>query len=101
FNSIEEQFREFVLDSLGANVEKINGLVNSTAEKLAERDDTFEDMVLTMKKEIKELKGELTIYKAALSNGILSSRSKQQAMDVPKPENFKGARSARDVDNFL
>ncbi|MFQ6624355.1 hypothetical protein Gotur_003828 [Gossypium turneri] len=50
-------------------------------------------MVLAMKKEIEELKGELVIYKAALSNGMLSSRPKQQAMDVPKPEKFKGARS--------
>ncbi|MBA0609923.1 hypothetical protein Godav_010846 [Gossypium davidsonii] len=58
-------------------------------------------MVLAMKKEIEELKGDLTIYKAALSNEMLSSRPKQQAMNVLKPENFKGARSARDVDNLL
>ncbi|MFQ6635155.1 hypothetical protein Gotur_012074 [Gossypium turneri] len=68
-------------------------LLESTAEKLAERDENLEDMVLAMKKEIEELKGELTIYRAALSNGMLSSRPKQQAMDVPKPEKFKGARS--------
>ncbi|MBA0751280.1 hypothetical protein Gogos_000215, partial [Gossypium gossypioides] len=55
-------------------------------------------MVLAVKKEIEELKGELTIYKAALSNGMLFSRPKQQAMNVPKLEKFKGARSARDVD---
>ncbi|MBA0727145.1 hypothetical protein Golax_000162 [Gossypium laxum] len=56
-------------------------------------DETLKDMVLALKKESEELKGELTIYKAALSNGMLSSRPKQQAMDVPKPEKFKGARS--------
>ncbi|MBA0635621.1 hypothetical protein Godav_029683 [Gossypium davidsonii] len=67
---------------------EMNGLVNSTTEKLAERDDTFKDMVLAMKKKIKELKEELTIYKATLSNGMLSTRLKQQAMDVPKPEKF-------------
>ncbi|MBA0667088.1 hypothetical protein Goklo_000212 [Gossypium klotzschianum] len=67
-------------------------------KKLTEMDETLKDMVLAMKKEIEELKGELTIYKAALSNGMLSSRLKQQAMDVPKPEKFKGARSATDVD---
>ncbi|MBA0655465.1 hypothetical protein Goklo_007945 [Gossypium klotzschianum] len=64
----------------------MNGYVNSTTEKLAERDDTLEDMVLAMKKEIEELKGELTIYKTTLSNGMLTSRPKQQAMDVPKPD---------------
>ncbi|MBA0873599.1 hypothetical protein Goshw_004469, partial [Gossypium schwendimanii] len=31
-------------------------------------DETLKDMVLAMKKESEELKGELTIYKAALSN---------------------------------
>ncbi|MFQ6662501.1 hypothetical protein Gotur_030330 [Gossypium turneri] len=71
-------------------------LVNSTTEKLAARDETLDDMVLAMKKEIEELKGELTIYKATLSNGMLSSRSKQQATDVPKSEKFKGARSTNE-----
>ncbi|MBA0881322.1 hypothetical protein Goshw_004929, partial [Gossypium schwendimanii] len=79
----------------------MNELVESTTKKLVERDENLEDMVLAMKKEMKELKRELMIYKAALSNGMLSLRPKQQAMDVPKPEKFKGARSARDVDNFL
>ncbi|MBA0865742.1 hypothetical protein Goshw_015031 [Gossypium schwendimanii] len=68
----------------------MNELVNSTTKKLAERDENLEDMVLPMKKEIEELKGELTIYKATLSNRMLSSRQKQQAMDVPKSEKFKG-----------
>ncbi|MFQ6624127.1 hypothetical protein Gotur_003838 [Gossypium turneri] len=71
----------------------MNELVDSTVKKLAERDENLEDIVLAMKKEIEELKGELTIYKAALSNGMLSSRPKEQAMDIPKPEKFKGARS--------
>ncbi|MBA0614932.1 hypothetical protein Godav_015145 [Gossypium davidsonii] len=86
FHSMEEQLRDFVLDSLGANAEKMNELVNSTTKKLAEKDENLEDIVLAIKKEIKELKGELTIYKATLSNGMLSSRLRQQAIDVPKPE---------------
>ncbi|MBA0615352.1 hypothetical protein Godav_015502 [Gossypium davidsonii] len=77
FDSMEEQLKGFVLDSLDANAEKMNELVESTAKKLAEKDENLEDMVLAMKKEIEELKGELTIYKAALSNGMLSSRPKQ------------------------
>ncbi|MBA0616412.1 hypothetical protein Godav_016460 [Gossypium davidsonii] len=80
FDSMEEHLREFVLDSLGANAEKMNELVNSTTEKLAERDETLEDMVLAMKKEIEELKGELTTYKATLSNGMFFSKLKQQAI---------------------
>ncbi|MBA0795840.1 hypothetical protein Gohar_006671 [Gossypium harknessii] len=46
-------------------------------KRLAERDDTLEDIVLAMKEEIAKLKGELTIYKATLSNGMLTSRPKQ------------------------
>ncbi|MBA0567498.1 hypothetical protein Golob_012232, partial [Gossypium lobatum] len=45
----------------------MNELVNSTTKKLAERDENLEDMVLPTKKEIEELKGELTIYKDTLS----------------------------------
>ncbi|MBA0809213.1 hypothetical protein Gohar_024885 [Gossypium harknessii] len=98
---MEEKLKDFVLDSLDANTGKMNELVESTTKKLAERDENLEDMVLAMKKVMEELKVELTIYKVALNNGMLSSRPKQQAMDVPKLEKFKGARSARDVDNFL
>ncbi|MBA0805516.1 hypothetical protein Gohar_005027 [Gossypium harknessii] len=58
---MEEQVIEFVLDYLGANAKKMNRLVNFTAKKLAERDDTLKDIVLAMKKEIKELKEEITI----------------------------------------
>ncbi|MBA0635396.1 hypothetical protein Godav_021992 [Gossypium davidsonii] len=76
FDSMEEQFRDFVLDSLDANGEKVKELLESTAKKLAERDENLEDMVLAMKKEIEELKGKLTIYKVALSNGMLTSRPK-------------------------
>ncbi|MBA0632140.1 hypothetical protein Godav_000938 [Gossypium davidsonii] len=46
FDSLEEQLRDFVLDSLDANAEKMNELVKSTTKKLAERDGNLEDMVL-------------------------------------------------------
>ncbi|MFQ6643162.1 hypothetical protein Gotur_018793 [Gossypium turneri] len=74
----------------------MNELVDSTAKKLAKKDENLKDMMLAMKKEMKELKGELMIYKVALSNGMLSSRPKQQAMDVPKSKKFKGARSTNE-----
>ncbi|MBA0700713.1 hypothetical protein Goari_026889 [Gossypium aridum] len=54
-----------MLNSLDANAEKMNELVESTVKKLAERDKNIEDMVLAMKKEMEKLKGELAIYKAA------------------------------------
>ncbi|KAH1106973.1 hypothetical protein J1N35_010741 [Gossypium stocksii] len=54
-DSMNEQLRDFVLESL-----------NSTLGKLMVIDDALEVMVMTLKEEITELKGELTIYKATL-----------------------------------
>ncbi|MFQ6669438.1 hypothetical protein Gotur_034687, partial [Gossypium turneri] len=69
FDSMEEQLREFVLDFLGANVEKMNELVNSIMEKLAEKDENLEDMLLAMKKEIEELKGSSRFTKCKVRKG--------------------------------
>ncbi|KAK8286999.1 hypothetical protein V6Z12_D07G029100 [Gossypium hirsutum] len=84
--SMQEQLKEYVLDS----VEKLNG-----------RDDAIEAMITALKEEIVELKGELTIYKATLGNGGLAAVALKPSVDVPKPKEFKGTMSARDVDNFL
>ncbi|MBA0765074.1 hypothetical protein Gotri_014335 [Gossypium trilobum] len=58
-------------------------------------------MVTALKEEINELKRELKIFKAVVGNGMLASKPKQEAMDVPKPKAFKGARSASEVEHFL
>ncbi|MBA0638152.1 hypothetical protein Godav_024662 [Gossypium davidsonii] len=58
-------------------------------------------MATALKEEIAELKGELTIYKAVLGNGGLAAIALKPNIDVPKPKEFKGSRSTRDVDNFL
>ncbi|MBA0648356.1 hypothetical protein Goklo_016099, partial [Gossypium klotzschianum] len=87
---MQEYLKEFVWDTIG-----------SSENKLAEKDDALEAMVTALKEEINELKGELKIFKAAIGNGMLASKSKPQAMDVPKPKVFKGARSVSEVDNFL
>ncbi|MFQ6657181.1 hypothetical protein Gotur_026966, partial [Gossypium turneri] len=84
--TLQEQLREFVWDTIG-----------SSENKLAGKDDALEAMVIALKKEINELKGELKIFKAAVGNGMLASKPKPQAMDVPKPKAFKGARSVTQV----
>ncbi|KAH1032919.1 hypothetical protein J1N35_045093 [Gossypium stocksii] len=63
--------------------------LGSVENKLAERDDALEAMMTTLKEEIMELKGELTIYKVALGNGGFVA--------TPKPKEFKGTMFARDV----
>ncbi|MBA0765075.1 hypothetical protein Gotri_014335, partial [Gossypium trilobum] len=80
--SMKEQLREYVWDIIG-----------SSKNKLAGKDYALEAMVTALKEEINELKRELKIFKAVVGNGMLASKPKQEAMDVPKPKAFKGARS--------
>ncbi|MBA0672354.1 hypothetical protein Goklo_025006 [Gossypium klotzschianum] len=84
--SMQEQLKVYVLD----NVEKLTG-----------RDDAIEAMMTTLKEEIAELKGELPVYKVALGNRGLAIVTPKPSVDVPKPKELKGIRSARYVDNFL
>ncbi|MBA0875388.1 hypothetical protein Goshw_001282 [Gossypium schwendimanii] len=76
--SMNEQLRDYVLESL-----------DSVENKLIDRGDNLEAMMTTLKEESAELKGELTIYKAVSGNGGLAV--------TPKPKEFKGIGSARDV----
>ncbi|KAG8474262.1 hypothetical protein CXB51_033921 [Gossypium anomalum] len=95
--SMKEQLRDYMLD----HVEKLIARDDAIEEKLSGRNDAIEAMMTALKEEITELKGELTIYKAALGNGELAAIAPKPRFDVPKPKEFKGIRSARDVDNFL
>ncbi|MFQ6638293.1 hypothetical protein Gotur_015676 [Gossypium turneri] len=88
--TMQEQLREFKWYTIG-----------SSENKLAGKGDAPEACVTALKEDINDLKGELKIFKAAIGNGMLASKPKQQAMDVPKPKAFKRARSASEVDNFL
>ncbi|MFQ6621853.1 hypothetical protein Gotur_003188 [Gossypium turneri] len=80
--TLQEKLREFVWDTIG-----------SSENKLVGKDDALEAMVTTLKEEINELKGELKIFNAAIGNGMLASKPKPQAMDMPKPKAFRWARS--------
>ncbi|MBA0814105.1 hypothetical protein Gohar_019952, partial [Gossypium harknessii] len=88
--TMQEQLREIVWDN-----------ISSSENKLAEKDDALKAMMIALKEEINELNEELKIFKATIGNGMLASKPKQQAMDVPKSKAFKGARSVSEVDNFL
>ncbi|KAK5819206.1 hypothetical protein PVK06_024175 [Gossypium arboreum] len=87
---MNEQLREYLWGTIGSLENKFTG-----------KDDALEAIMKTLKEEINELKGELKIFKAAISNGMLTLKLKQQAIYVPKSKVFKGARSASKVDNFL
>ncbi|KAA3461354.1 cyclin-D4-1-like [Gossypium australe] len=88
--------KDSVLDALKA-------LLNTTVAKLTEKNETLEAIMMVMKADneatvaelhtkIEELKGELAL--------VLGGKPSRK-VDAPKPEKFKGARSTREVDNFL
>ncbi|KAH1032350.1 hypothetical protein J1N35_044524 [Gossypium stocksii] len=64
------QFRDYVAKALSSSQEVVrNTLIvamDDQTEKLTEKNDALKAMVTTLKEQIAELKGELTIYKVAL-----------------------------------
>ncbi|KAK5811291.1 hypothetical protein PVK06_026619 [Gossypium arboreum] len=95
--SIQEQLKEYVLD----NIEKLTSRDDAIETMMVGKTNAMEAMITALKEEIAEFKGELTIYKASLGNGGLAPVTLKPSVDVPKPKEFKGIRSAREVDNFL
>ncbi|KAK8301352.1 hypothetical protein V6Z11_D04G014000 [Gossypium hirsutum] len=106
----KEQSRDYVKMSLGSTMDKVNELFNSHRDKLSERNDALEAMMMALKEEtmattralttrIEELEGELALCQAAVGKGVANAALSNE--DVPKPKEFVGTRSACDVDNFL
>ncbi|MBA0878860.1 hypothetical protein Goshw_020767 [Gossypium schwendimanii] len=96
--------------SLDSTMDKVNELFNSHRDKLSEKNDALEVMMMALKEEtmattrtlstrIEELEGELGLYRAAMGKGVANVAFSNE--DVPKPKEFVGTRSACDVDNFL
>ncbi|MFQ6640267.1 hypothetical protein Gotur_014763, partial [Gossypium turneri] len=91
-------------------IDKVNELFNSHRDKLSERNDALEAMMMALKEEtiattkalstrIEELEEELALCRAAVGKGVSSAALSNE--DVPKPKEFVRTRSACDVDNFL
>ena len=75
-------------------------VLNESMDALTQKDESFEAMMVAMKEEMEELKRELMACKTAIRGGVLAMTS-SPPVDMPKPKEFKGARSAKEVDNFL
>ncbi|MFQ6645029.1 hypothetical protein Gotur_019196, partial [Gossypium turneri] len=106
----KEQSRYYIKMSLNSTMDKVNELFNSHKDKLSERNDALEAMMMALKEEtmamtralstrIEELEGELALCRAAVGNGVANAALSNE--DVPKPKEFVGTRSACDVNNFL
>ncbi|MBA0864911.1 hypothetical protein Goshw_007196 [Gossypium schwendimanii] len=61
----------------------------------------LEESMSSVKETLKELEGELALYRAAVGKGKLTLAPKQHKMDIRKSKEFNGTRFARDVENFL
>ncbi|KAH1115365.1 hypothetical protein J1N35_008743 [Gossypium stocksii] len=110
-DSMKEQLKDFVLEPLDSNVEKMQEVLNSTMGKLTERNDALEAMMIALKEEImammkalnkriKELDEELIMCRAIVGKEVLGATFNRDIV-APKPEKFKGTRSTRKVKNFL
>ncbi|MBA0878861.1 hypothetical protein Goshw_020767 [Gossypium schwendimanii] len=90
--------------SLDSTMDKVNELFNSHRDKLSEKNDALEVMMMALKEEtmattrtlstrIEELEGELGLYRAAMGKGVANVAFSNE--DVPKPKEFVGTRIFR------
>ncbi|MBA0730625.1 hypothetical protein Golax_004564 [Gossypium laxum] len=96
--------------SLNSTRDKVIELFNSHKDKLLERNDALEAIVMILKKEtmattmalstrIEELEVELALCRIAVGEGVSSAALSNK--DALKQKEFVGTRSGCDVDNFL
>ena len=74
--------------------------VTQSVDAVTQKNTALEAMVVALREEMAELKRELSACKAVIGGGVLAAAPTHR-VDVPKPKEFKGTRSAKDVDNFL
>ncbi|MBA0575870.1 hypothetical protein Golob_007046 [Gossypium lobatum] len=85
-------------------------IANWKEDKLLERNDALEAMMIALKEGtmattralstiIEKLEGELALFRAAVENGVANAVLSKE--DVSKPKEFVGTRSVCEVDNFL
>lgn len=91
-----EELKSTVDDLRGEMQGALNVAVDSLSKRGDERDDALEAMLTSLVARMDRLEGEL---RALARGGVVAPSAPRQ--DVPKPKEFKGSRSAKDVDNFL
>ena len=78
---------------------EMQGALNQVANVTAQREDALEALVNALHRELDEMKGELAVCKTAMTQGTAIIQPTR--VDVPKPKELKGQRSAKEVDNFI
>ena len=84
--------------------ENMLGALNAFANSLRGEFDSFKDSLLAevaaIREEVKEVKGDWSLCKMAVTQGTVATRASPR-IDVPKPKSYAGSRNAREIDNFL
>ena len=95
FDDTEERIER--LDSKREELrEEMQGILNEFMDLLTQKNESLEAMMVAMREEMDEL----TACKTAIRGDVLAMTLIHQ-VDVPKPKEFEGTRSIKEVDNFL
>ncbi|KAH1129266.1 hypothetical protein J1N35_000644 [Gossypium stocksii] len=94
--SRQDQLNDKMEKAFSDNMDVMQGVLNTAAGELTEKNNALEAMVLPLKEQTKEL----NICKVALGNGVLAAAPKPN-IDVSKSKELNKMRLAMDVDNFL
>ena len=98
---------EVRLEKMESQKDEISEQVQSVVDgKLTEKEKILQDAMDALKKElmgeIKKLSTELLLYKNAMLGGMMAeATTPKPRIDAPKPKEYKGARTAQEVDNFI
>ena len=71
-----------------------NADIETLLRTQTQRGDTLEALVAALRLEVEEMRGDLAMGRVGQGGGAVR-------VDAPKPSCFRGARSAKEVDNFL
>ncbi|MBA0624779.1 hypothetical protein Godav_010069 [Gossypium davidsonii] len=94
--------RVVTLKELVGNMKEILELVEGRTDGFDSMEEQLRDFVLhSFDANTKKMNKLVESTTKKLAERDENLEDMQQAMDVPKSEKFKGARSTRDVDNFL
>ncbi|GFS46617.1 HXXXD-type acyl-transferase family protein [Actinidia rufa] len=96
-----EKFAD-IMASLEAKLQRVEFAMADNRDK-AQMDalkDSLQAEIAAMKEEIKEVKGDWSLCKMAVTQGTLSSFPSLK-VDIPRPKSYNGSRNARELDNFL
>lgn len=80
--------------------EALEASMDALKIEVQEKDSFHQAEIDALKVEAQQLKTELVLCKTNIANGAITIRAAPK-LEVPKPKEFKGDRSAIEVDNFI